>query len=46
MNDPDDEKLKAEIDEIMMNINNVMKKSKTLIRIQVMNQNKMRTDVR
>ena len=30
MNDPDDEKLKAEIDEIMMNINNVMKKIENL----------------
>jgi hypothetical protein len=30
MNDPDDEKLKVEIDEIMMNINNVMKKNENL----------------
>ncbi len=30
MNDPDDEKLKVEIDEIMMNINNVMKKIENL----------------
>jgi hypothetical protein len=30
MNDPDDAKLKAEIDEIMMNINNVMKKIENL----------------
>ena len=30
MNDPDDTKLKAEIDEIMMNINNVMKKIENL----------------
>ena len=30
MNDSDDKKLKAEIDEIMMNINNVMKKIENL----------------
>jgi hypothetical protein len=30
MNDPDDAKLKAEIDDIMMNINNVMKKIENL----------------
>ncbi len=30
MNDSDDTKLKAEIDEIMMNINNVMKKIENL----------------
>jgi len=30
MNDPDDTKLKAEIDEIMKNINNIIKKIENL----------------
>jgi len=30
MNDPDDEKLKAEIDKIMLNINKILKKIETL----------------
>ena len=30
MNDPDDEKLKTEIDKIMLNVNKIMKKIETL----------------
>ena len=44
MNDPDDKKLKAEIDEIMKNVHNILKKSKALILPKARSRNKMRID--